>query len=533
VRFRGWWTGLLALAGTGLSATACLPAGDPPMGRQVIVGRDDLPAGLLPASPDGIVRLLVLRLDRERFSSDLYLVSVDGAAPPTERLLAENLGWSNGCFDNRCFPADRRGRVFVSHDYDAGTSTGKVTRIDAVSGEQLELGDVDVNTLQLSPSGDRLAAFSYATPGEVAVYESDDRATVLAGTMSAKFVGEDFYYVAADKRLMRLPASGGEPELVRAGVSAFEAQETLAGTLLILFALTPDLTVGTVTIFDPVTLQEMFRPVELSMSVSVSPDRRWLLITDNTSLHYTLVDAMTGGEERFDAPAGAGWASVEWRPGHAELWLQFYRDTLEQPPFDGWIKEPGLPPRVVPLYLRFVTEAAVRPRSFFTRDGSYVFSLRLARSGPPAVQVGSADDPTGPRFDITAEGSFLVGYWLVADGRLVTAAAYSPSSQRNEIRVIDLARGESRSLALESAVVTIGQRRVLATAHVTDGFGDLRVLDLDSGASTLFGIEFVGMAFSEPREPGPELVTPGSHVAFQFQGRFASPYDGFWVATVP
>jgi hypothetical protein len=523
----------LVLAWTGLSATGCLPAGDPPMGRQVIAGRDDLPAGLLPASPDGIVRLLVLRLDRERLSSDLYLVSVDGAAPATERLLQQNLGWSNGCYANRCFPTDRRGRVFVYHDYDPITSMSKVTRIDAVTGDQFELGNVDVNSLQFSPSGDRLAAFTYNAPG-VTVYEFDDRATVLAGTTSAKFVGEDFYYVSADKRLMRLPSSGGEPEFVRPGVSAFDARETLAGPVLILYEVTADLAAGTVSFLDPVTLQAMFRPVELSVSFSVSPDRRWLLITDSTGLHYTFVDAMTGGEERFDAPAGAGWASVEWRPGRAEVWLQFYRDTLEQPRFDAWIKEPGSPPRVVPLYLGFVTERAALPPSFFTLDGSYVFSLAPVRPRTPGiVQIGSADDPTGRRVDIIPEGSWLVGYWLVADGRLVTAAAYSPSSQRDEIRVIDLARGESRSLATEASVLAVGQRRVLATAHVTDGFGDLRVIDLDSGASTVLGTEFVGMAFSEPRGPGLELVTPGSHVAFQFQGRFASPYDGIWVATVP
>ena len=270
------------------------------------------------------------------------------------------------------------------------------------------------------------------------------------------------------------------------------------------------------------------------MSVSVSPDRRWLLITDSTGLHHTLVDAMTGGEERIDAPAGAGWAAAQWRPGRAEVWLQFYRDTVEVPQFEAWIKEPGSPPLVVPLHLGMVLEGAAPPPSFFTRDGSYVFSVRRGRPGPPGiVQIGSADDPTGPRVDIHPEGSSILGYWLVADGRLVTAAHYSFASQRHEIRVIDVARGESRSLAIEGAVVAVGQRRVLATAHVVDGFGDLRVIDLDSGASTVLGTEFVGMAFSEPREPGPELVTPGSHAAFQFQGRFASPYDGIWVATVP
>ena len=503
------------------------------MGRQVIAGRDDRPAGVIPALPDGMLRLLVMRLHPDRVKGDLYAVSVgDGAAPATERLLVENLTWSCGGYLNVCFITDRRGRLFV-FEYDPITSTSKLTRIDAVTGDRLELGNA--SDVRFSPSRDRLAAFSF--PG-VTVYESDDRATVLTGTSSEGFVGEDFYYVTAEQQLMRLPSNGGEPELVRAGVFAVDSRETLAGPVLLLFTLTliGDVPTGTVTVVDPVTLQEMFPPVDINMPVSVSPDRRWLLITDGTGLHYTFVDAMTGGEERFDAPAGAWGASVQWRPGRAEVWLQFYRETLEVPPFDAWIREPGSPPRAVPLSLTMVLEEAAPPPSFFTRDGSYVFSRRPGRPGTPgAAQIGSADDPTGPRVDVIAAGSSLLGYWLVADGRLVTAARYSINSNRGELRVINPAptRGESRILATEATALAVGQRRVLATVHGVDGFGDLRVIDLDSGASTLFGTEFVGMAFSEPREPGPELVTPGSHVAFQFEGRFASPYDGIWVATVP
>ncbi len=529
MRLRGWWNGLLALAWTGVFATGCLPDGEPPMGRQVVAGRDDLPAGLLPAMPDGIVRLLVLRLDRERMASDLYLVSVDGAGPPTERLLQENLGWSNGCFDNGCFTRDRRGRVFVFHDYDPITFRDMVTRIDAVTGDRLELGAVN-DSFRFSASGDRLAVPSSS---DVTVYESDDRATVLTGAMSPEFSGEDLYYAAADERLMRLPPGGGAPELVRAGVSAFKPQETLAGMVLILHALSADHTAGTISFVDPVTLQELFPPVDLNVSFVLSPDGRWLFTAEQVGdPHYTLVDAVTGEQERFDGPAGVGWVTAEWRPGRAELWLAFHDAALVTTLPEAWIKQPGAPPRVVSVYLMPIGQYA-GGSPFFTPDGSYFFSWRPSQvAGPGTLQIGSADDPTGPRFDVVPDGSSPGGTWLLADGRLVSAAYYV-NWQRKELRVVDPARGGSRTLATEVGVVAVGQRRVLATAHMVDGFGDLRVIDLDSGESTSLATDFAGTSFFTPQGPDRELVAPGSHVAFLFQGRFASPYDGIWVATVP
>jgi hypothetical protein len=533
VRLRLRSIGLLALGWTGASATGCMPEGEPPLGRQVSAGRDELPAGLIPASPDGIVRLLVLRLDRERMDSDLYLVSVDGAAPPTESLLAENLGWSNGCAVNSCFPTDRRGRVFVHHDYDPIASTHKLTRIDPVTGDRFELGSVDGGSLQFSPSGDRLAAPS-SNGANLTVYESDDRATVVNGTVSAGFVGEEFYYVGVDKQLMRLPSGGGAPELVRAGVSFLGARESLAGQVLVLYALSADQTAGTITFLDPITLQETFPPIDRDVSFVLSPDGRWLFTADQQlgAHHYSIGDAMTGEQERFDGPAGAGWATVEWRPGRAELWLAFSDEALVSTLPDAWIKQPGSPPRVVPASLRPPTQPFGGP-SFFTPDGSYYFSWRPSQATAwGTLQIGSADEPGGARFDVVPDGSNGGVAGQLADGRLLTAANYV-SHQRNELRVIDPARGGSRTLATEVGVMAVGPRRVLATAHTVDGYGDLMVIDVDSGESTLLAAEYARMVFFDQQAPDRELLAPGSRVAFQFQGRFASPYDGIWVATVP
>jgi hypothetical protein len=43
--------------------------------------------------------------------------------------------------------------------------------------------------------------------------------------------------------------------------------------------------------------------------------------------------------------------------------------------------------------------------------------------------------------------------------------------------------------------------------------------------------EFALGALVEPQ--GADRVAPGTHVAYQFQARFASPYDGIWLATIP
>jgi hypothetical protein len=79
--------------------------------------------------------------------------------------------------------------------------------------------------------------------------------------------------------------------------------------------------------------------------------------------------------------------------------------------------------------------------------------------------------------------------------------------------------------------VTVGEQRVLVLQHMIDSRGDLRSFDTDTGASALFGAEFAVNAFVE--QQGQDKVKPGAHIAFQFQARFDSPYDGIWVTTIP
>jgi hypothetical protein len=166
----------------------------------------------------------------------------------------------------------------------------------------------------------------------------------------------------------------------------------------------------------------------------------------------------------------------------------------------------------------------------FTADGRYWFPTKTPNSPDSVVQVGLADDPMGPRFDLHPAGTTLVQYWELADGRIL-APAFSTTATRSNVYVVDPATGQSQVLGEEGAVVAVGQTRLLVNQHILDNEGDLTVFDLGTARSTVLALEFTLAAFVEP--VGEDAVAPGAHVAFQFQARFPSPYDGIWLATVP
>jgi len=512
-------------------AAGCLPRGEPPAGRQVISDRSTSLAGILPAASDGVVRLLVVRVHDDRVLGDLYVVAVgNDGTPPTETLLAQNLGWGYGCNFGMCFIADPKGRVFVTHDYDPQTQLSSLARIDPITGARLELGMSSYTYFLTSPSGDRLVVPSYPFQS-LTLYEADDRATTIADATNPLFLGEDLYYLVK-QQMMRL-APNGAPVVVRDAVTSFSSQETDAGPVLVLTLGTDDPLVGTYAVMDPVTATDLFPPVDFRQSISVSPDRHWLLAADYTSneARYTFIGD-TGATEEIALPDTGSRGAFEWRPGRAQVWFQAWDNGTGRPSPTSWTKVPGMPLVEVPISVQAVSEGMAMP-SFFTRDSAYVFSFRSAQvKDGLTLQVGSADDPQSPRFDAVPDGSTSFGYWRLADGRLVTAGFFH-SPQRNEIRVVDPATGASQTLATEGTVVTVGERRVLVLQHMIDSRGDLRSFDTDTGASTLFGAEFTVNAFVEKQGADPDPVKPGAHIAFQFQARFDSPYDGIWVTTIP
>jgi hypothetical protein len=539
----------LAVACLCACAAACLPRGDAPAGRQVISDKVSLLADVLPASPDGTLRLLVARIrPGETYLADIYLVSApaDGSAP-TERLLVENASWwGMGCRAGPCFQSDARGRLFISTDIDFMQGNSKLVRVDPATGDRLDLGR-QANP-SLSPSGRRLVTTTWdpvTGMSSVTLYEFDDSVVSVADTTFAAFAGEDLFYVTKDLSLMRVQPNSAA-ELVRAGVNSFDAAKTDAGQrmLLYLYPATDNPAMPQMSIIDPVTLEEILPPFDAG-NVSPSPDGRWLAVyrfsLDSSTEEFSLLDVATGAEEHIPVPPDEG-GRFEWRPGHTELWIQFQPYSQVGPDRSRMhhvlIKKPGQPPLDVPIELSGFSgfgDSGVGPsgsQSSFTPDGKYWFSIGPSQTKYGfTASVGNADDPTAPTVKLNPDGTATDGYRPLADGRLLIEA-YRTVQGRSDIYAVDPADGTSRLLGELGMVLAVGDRRVLAIQHDVDGRGDLTSIDVETGRASTLAAEFASVALVE-RGTGTDVVAPGARVAYQFRARFDSPYDGIWVATLP
>jgi hypothetical protein len=263
----------------------------------------------------------------------------------------------------------------------------------------------------------------------------------------------------------------------------------------------------------------------------VSPDGRWLLAFDFATGVATLVERTTSVQDVFQLfPFQI--PDFQWRPGHDELWFSTGHAPDQPPKLTTSIKKPGEPVVEVPgtPFGNGEPDDDSIPRSYFTRDGAYWFTSRDTPSGRPIVQVGSADDPTGDRFDLGPPGAISYEYWRLADGRLLVPV-WTGIGGRNDVYAVDPATGDTRLLAGEAAVMAVGQTRLLASLHVDESRGDLAAVELASGRTTVLAPEFTVAAFVERQ--GEDGVAPGAPVVYHFQARFDSPFDGIWMATVP
>lgn len=480
----------------------------------MVADRISTPVQILPATGDGTTRILVARAAQDEGASDLYLVSVDAAGtPPAERMLAANVVANpyGGCtFGTRpCLQADARGRLLVFSGFDPATGGSSMARIDPLTGDRTELGVI--TNLTLSPSGQRLVVERRGEDANATLYESDDRAVPL-DVVDGAFADEVFYYLTSQHEAMRL-APGGAPERLATGVTLVRPFTVDGGVVLELMRPTADPAVDTDAFLDTATLRETPSPLASHTFFAISPDGHWLLSTDYATGAITFTDWQTGAQDVLQptrAPINYGY---QWRPGHDELWLP---DATEQP--TTWIKTPGLPAVEVPG-LGFG----------FTPDGAYWFSSRSPDYNQ-GLLVGSADDPTGPQFELNPPGTQPGSSWQTPDGRIVTAA-WTSTPELSNVYVVDPNTGDRQVMGEQGAVVSVGQMRLLVTQHMVGHEGDLTVFDLGTGQPTVLAWEFALLAVVETQ--GADQVAPGAAVAFKFQARFPSPYDGIWLTTVP
>jgi len=328
---------------------------------------------------------------------------------------------------------------------------------------------------------------------------------------------------------MRLPV-GGPAQLLAAGVTVARVETTTGGQLLFVLERPSGLSIlSTPPAPDAGTGTETPLPAgTMANGFDLSPDGRWLVTTDATGQQFTFTDWAAGIPDSFSATVPV--SGLVWRPGHDEIWQA--NDRLPDPFVTIW--KPGVAPAVFPGFLLEVPDSAGQAPSF-TPDGAYWFSAADLYTAP-RVEVTPAGDPAQPARDLAPANNTVLEFWPLADGRLLTAA-FASSSQRCDVRAVDPATGDAQLLGEQGVVMAVGQTRLLVNQHILDNQGDLTVFDLHSGRATVLAPEFamgsqVAMtAFVEP--VGTDAVAPGAQVAYQFQARFPSPYDGIWVATVP
>jgi hypothetical protein len=505
---------------------ACVPRGDPPTGRQIVADRTSAPLTFIASNGDGKTRLLVARpsQDQSTRGADLSVVTLDpSGGEPVERLLATDVVntndfslpawvWGHGS----CGGTDARGRLFVSvgGDFYGNGPASDLVRIDAVTGDRLDLGPAA--TCLQSASSDRLLVIAGKS---ATLFDADDQPATL-DTTQATFVGEDLYYVTSQHELVRLSPGGG-PQPLASGVGDMEGfVPSDSGPALLLSRPTQDQLVSTYSVLDLTTGQETPWPFPRPGLFSVSPDKRWLLTTALDTDAVAFVDWRTGEQRPISLPSGEA-GGYFWRPGHdEEVWFV----SGDQPLVS--MRAPDGRAADYPIEALGFTDN-MGGSSIFTPDGAFLFSRRPS-SDSYAVQVGSADDPTGPAFALP--GGNLTQYWPLPDGRLLVGT-FTSTPELINLYAVDPTTGDTRPLGDEGQVLAVGQSRLVVNQHLIEHEGDLTVIQLASGQATVLAPEFAASAAVEPL--GSDDAAPGAQVAFRFQARFPSPYDGIWLATVP
>jgi hypothetical protein len=384
--------------------------------------------------------------------------------------------------------------------------------------------------MEMSPSRERVALIRGEPVATTELVEVDDSITALPRESSGGFVGEDFFFQNGDAAhtLWRAPPAA-PPEVVATDVLSYAPIYPPGGPLLVTFPASGDPVTGDgpLRFLDPVTYQERLPSIAANRLASLSPDARWALLSSSDPVNrgkVALLEVATGAEEPFELPPSFG--ETKWRPGHDEVWIQQPRDGQQAGP--TLIKRPGASLGATPVA---AADDSVGLISWFTRDGRHWFSRGPQMGRNVQTFVGDADDPAAPRYPLNAEGTEIWLYAQRSDGRLLIEVTYA-SAYRMDIFIIDPTNGAARLLGTGGRLLTWGERRAVANLRYNNESGDLTVIDIDSGESTVLAAEFAQDAVVEPSADG-RPVEPGARVVFHFRARFESPFDGIWVTTLP
>jgi len=350
----------------------------------------------------------------------------------------------------------------------------------------------------------------------------------------SRFQGDDFYYVDPQHDLIDIPPTGA-PEQVATGVTDFEFWDTTKGPLLLLSRMTADGSGTQSSIGDPRSGMATVLPFD-AMTASLSPDERWVLGTD---------DQMNGQFGFFDRNSGAlqtvdlgqpAWFS-EWRPGTSEAWVMGQGESSDlNDAGTVWVLRPDAPPVSVPGINLAELSTALSTNggyigSSFTADGVYWFAATpTTDSGTKVVQVGAADDPTGPRYSFNPPGTSLSLAWYLPNGRFLTTN-YANDFNRSDANLLDPRTGDNRLVGERGVMATVGQTRFMGIFHLDELRGDLVAGGFEDASPIELASEFTEGAFAEPQ--GADLLAPGTRIVYQFQARAASPYDGIWLTECP
>jgi hypothetical protein len=526
----------LALAALVAGTAACLPRGEPPSGHQAIVGRDSQLAAIAPPNGDGVLRILVFRPGAAADSKDLYVVSVDAdGAPISDTLLVADLDLTAdlGCLE-RLPPCsiDPAGWTWV---YTKTGGYGAALGVNTITGERMQRDPGEGYVLS-SPSGQRqfgAAVAPYMAPSTPGTFKEPDGTVLMFDVVppgglvgqSFGFFGEDFYYLTPQGAMMHIPPSGAA-EQVAVDVVGFLGYVTPDGVLLVIVRKTSDPDIFAPSVRDPVTGQETVLPFsDVSHAylgdIQLSSDARWLLLNDSAARRFVFLDPRSGAQQVIAFPDGFdGLYGYTLRPGTRQIWLTTWVNNTPT----VRILSPDAPPVAVP---------GVWLAMGFTDDAVYWLSSATSQNETlDVLQIGRADDPTGPRRFLTPPGTYLNTSWSLPDGRWLMAVFTKDADRdRSDMIVTDLATGESRLLAERGRMVTLGETRFLGQFHFSSGVGDLTSVDIASGRQTMLAREFSVTAFPEPQ--GTDPFAPGTRVVYEFAARSPSPYDGIWVVTVP